>query len=705
MFVILNVLFNGAETTEKAKAKLTKDVNPLVPEFSSIFWAMVLVLLEGKDGDCTLWNGRDGIRLLDSVIKKDAFYLSAPEPCLKQKIALQLCYPKAKTKSLGLTVLKQCLVIREEDEAEPIEPPVMRESVPNKMAKAHNQCVRILPSLHVELLALLESIPAEELDTINEAEFLITRAGYSAARGADARSIIRYRMDGIECAVTQLASSLVFHPSQPDLMALLQWLHALAHTEFGPIIEEYASQNLVLHVVEAPPDELKAMNRKNKETYKRLRQHTQQLTSCMVFCTDALPVMEDMERLDSVDVFPWRLDSDYCGDSRERSPPPDAVEVPWTLPPVTGPRRSQRVRQKKTPQRAKNQRDIGVIQRPAQKDQHYEPACEDYIQKAWVHAVRIDATAVIFDCGNFVRIGIRHRKRQMLYLSSLIDIRTCKDPSYGSLWTALHIALASDAMKRLPLLENTLLAGAVSDEDPSSSSDEAMAAFMDTFPALAIFFRFDNLDSPAPLLLFRPDSERKERYGPKEYLKIIAYKRLGSGSVGDVYRAVIEPESSPSESLTKAGRSKGKGSVAKKSKDASEGLAQLPFILKIAPTHARARRLEHEVEVYRHLRGAGVSGIPNAGHPLGRRMDSDKKVDLSAEAGTALKSVLTAMHEAGVLHRDVRSWNIMEDDLGQRDSEDYRPSKERLDRFIAGEFVDKDAIIGADDLRRRIAPK
>ncbi len=179
-----------------------------------------------------------------------------------------------------------------------------------------------------------------------------------------------------------------------------------------------------------------------------------------------------------------------------------------------------------------------------------------------------------------------------------------------------------------------------------------MAAFMDTFPALAIFFRFDNLDSPAPLLLFRPDSERKERYGPKEYLKIIAYKRLGSGSVGDVYRAVIEPESSPSESLTKAGRSKGKGSVAKKSKDASEGLAQLPFILKIAPTHARARRLEHEVEVYRHLRGAGVSGIPSllsyregvnadmralllsdAGHPLGRRMDSDKKVDLSPEAG------------------------------------------------------------------------
>ncbi|KAF8892859.1 hypothetical protein CPB85DRAFT_229749 [Mucidula mucida] len=618
--------------------------------------------------------------------------------------------------------------------------------------------VRVRPSLHVELISVLESVSGK-LDTVEDTRLSIRDAGYNAAKGADARSIIRYRMDGFEDAVTQLASSLVIHPSQPELMALLQTLHAPARTrtEFGPIVEEYASQNIVLHVVVPPPDEFEVMNRKNKETYKRLRQHTQQLTSCMVFCTDALPVMEDMERLDSVDVFPWRLDSDYCGDARERSPPPDAVEVPWTLPPMTGPRRSQRVRQKTAPERAQNQCDIGVVQRPPQKDPRYEPACEDYIQKAWVHAVRIDATAVIFDCGNFVRIGIRHRKRQTLYLSSLIDIRTCKDPSYGSLWTALHIALASDAMKRLPLLENTLLgkrksmfdepqrvrkkskAGAVSDEDPSSPSDEAMAAFMDTFPALAIFFRFDNLDSPAPLLLFRPDSERKERYGPKEYLKIIAYKRLGSGSVGDVYRAVIEPESSPSDaygSLTKAGRSKGKGSVAKKPKDPSEELAQRPFILKIAPTRARARRLEHEVEVYRHLRSAGVSGIPSllsyregvnadlralllsdAGHPLGRRMDSDKKVDLSTEAGTALKSILTAMHEAGVLHRDVRSWNIMEDDLGQvrftdfdrssfrGTSEDYQAEQERLDRFIAGEFVDKDAIIGADDLRRRIAPK
>ncbi|KAF8891160.1 hypothetical protein CPB85DRAFT_1257843 [Mucidula mucida] len=181
-----------------------------------------------------------------------------------------------------------------------------------------------------------------------------------------------------------------------------------------------------------------------------------------------------------------------------------------------------------------------------------------------------------------------------------------------------------------------------------------MTAFMDTFPALVIFFRFDNLNSPAPLLLLQPYSERKERYGPKEYLKIIAYKQLGLGSVGD------------------AGWSKGKGSVAKQLKDTSQGLPQLLFILKLAATHARARHLEHKVEVYWHLRGAGVSGIPSlllyrkgvnanlhalllsdAGHPLGCQMDSNKKVNLSPEAGTALKLIPTAMHEANILHCNV----------------------------------------------------
>ncbi|KAF9040219.1 hypothetical protein BDZ89DRAFT_1060638 [Hymenopellis radicata] len=609
--------------------------------------------------------------------------------------------------------------------------------------------VELLPFLHTEVFAGLNSF-SKELDALRDPQFRLPFWASTMTRGAGASDIIGYRFECVESAPTKIASSLAFHPSEPDLWGWLRWINALVKTTSSLIVQDYASQNLLLEVAPPPPDELETFSRKHRDLLKRLRTHTALLTSCMVFCTDALPLMEEMERLGSMDVFPWRFDSDYSSDSREKTPPPDATEVPWTLPKSTGPRRSRRVRYQDVLKPAHTLQDIGVIERPEQNDSRYKPACDDYVQKAWVAAVRNDATAIIFDCGNFLRIGVRHRERQTLFLSSLIDIRTCKDPSYGGLWTALHVAIASDAMQRLPLLENALLGKRKStvelephrpskaskiDDPPSGGEellliDKAMAAYMDKFPVLAVFFRFDYLDSPAPLLLFQPDSERKTRYEPTEYLKVIAYKQLGSGSVG------TPPTEKTKGSSTKAGRSskptKGK---AKGAKPSSDSLTHRPFILKVAPTDTRARRLQHEVQVYRHLHDAGVSGIPSvlsyregvnadlrvlmlsdAGRSLGYRMDSDKKVDLSAEAGAELKSILTAIHEAGVLHRDVRSWNIMEDDFGRvrftdfdRSSfrgtgEDYQAEKERLDRFIAGEFVDKDDIIGADDLRRHRAP-
>ncbi|KAF8891165.1 hypothetical protein CPB85DRAFT_1441057 [Mucidula mucida] len=597
--------------------------------------------------------------------------------------------------------------------------------------------VKLLPLLQTEMFAGLDSF-SKELDALEDTDFGIPFRASTMTR-VDAPAIIRYRSDGIEAAVTQIASSLVFHPSEPDLWQWLRWTKAPAKTMSSLIDQDYASQNLLLQVAPPPPDEVETFSRKHRNLLERLRRNTALLTSYMVFCTDALPLMKDMDRLGSMDVFPWRFDSEYSASgSREKALPPDASEVPYTLPKSTGPRRSRRVRYQEVPKPANNPQDIGVNERPGQKDTRYQPVCDDYVQKAWVAAVRNDATAVLFDCGNFLRIGIRHRERQTLYLSSLIDIRTCKDPTYGGIWTALHVAIAADAVQRLPLLENTVLGKrkstfelephcpikAAKTHNPTSaqeellSIDKAMAAYMEKFPVLAVFFRFDYLDSPAPLLLFSPDSKRKMRYEPTEYLKVIAYKQLGSGSVKGP--------------VNKAGRSKGK---AKPAKATSESLPHRPFILKVAPTDTRARRLQHEAQVYRHLHDKGVSGIPSvlsyregvnadlrvlmlsdAGRSLGYRMDSDKKVDLSAEAGVELKSILTAIHEAGVLHRDVRSWNIMEDDFGRvrftdfdrssfrGTSEDYQAEQERLDRFIAGEFVDKDDIIGADDLRRRTEP-
>ncbi|TFK71948.1 hypothetical protein BDN72DRAFT_876799 [Pluteus cervinus] len=67
---------------------------------------------------------------------------------------------------------------------------------------------------------------------------------------------------------------------------------------------------------------------------------------------------------------------------------------------------------------------------------------------AWHQAVIEDATVIVFHCGNFERIGIRHRKTQTLILSSLIEVSKCQDPAYGELHVGLMLAAVQDALDR-----------------------------------------------------------------------------------------------------------------------------------------------------------------------------------------------------------------------------------------------------------------
>jgi len=67
--------------------------------------------------------------------------------------------------------------------------------------------------------------------------------------------------------------------------------------------------------------------------------------------------------------------------------------------------------------------------------------------QAWSQSVRDDSTLVIFHCGNFERIGVRHRKSQTLYLSEIIDVPNC-DPSYFKLHVGLYITAIRDCIDR-----------------------------------------------------------------------------------------------------------------------------------------------------------------------------------------------------------------------------------------------------------------
>lgn len=133
------------------------------------------------------------------------------------------------------------------------------------------------------------------------------------------------------------------------------------------------------------------------------------------------------------------------------------------------------------------------------------------------------------------------------------------------------------------------------------------------------------LDSPAPVLLWRPEAERREKYKSSDYVSIVLDGRLGTGATGSVYRAVIEPDAS-----------------SRRPKYSS-------FVVKVASTVKTAKRLRHEYEIYLHLQKKKVRGIPLAmgfyetkevglailvlshvGQPLGQRMDkTTKKVEVS----------------------------------------------------------------------------
>lgn len=137
----------------------------------------------------------------------------------------------------------------------------------------------------------------------------------------------------------------------------------------------------------------------------------------------------------------------------------------------------------------------------------------------------------------------------------------------------------------------------------------------------AVTLQFGLLDSPAPTVLSTADADVAN---VKEYLNIVLDGKLGAGSTGDAYNAVIGPDGS------------------------SRAPKYTPFVVKMATTRYKMRRLKHEYGIYTRLQKAGVKGIPMAmgffestsatmaimilshvGRPLGLQMNEDKGVKLS----------------------------------------------------------------------------
>lgn len=71
-----------------------------------------------------------------------------------------------------------------------------------------------------------------------------------------------------------------------------------------------------------------------------------------------------------------------------------------------------------------------------------------------------DTTFIVFHCGTYERIGVRHRETGTLFLSDLIDVHNCRDPRYSKVQAGLYLLVIRDLMERVRALRGMV-------QDPS----------------------------------------------------------------------------------------------------------------------------------------------------------------------------------------------------------------------------------------------
>ncbi|CAA7267693.1 unnamed protein product [Cyclocybe aegerita] len=337
----------------------------------------------------------------------------------------------------------------------------------------------------------------------------------------------------------------------------------------------------------------------------------------------------------------------------------------------------------------------------------YVPSATQYIQHAWARAAMTDSTFIIFHCGRYERIGIRHRKTQTLYLSELVDTVLSSDPAYRALHIGLHLAIVKDLLdrktfhpvessvedrfkrrrgsrpeddvqrKRQKLDSETTKGGNSTDALKIGDVDTPQLAEELESRMLALFYLdYDCYRSPAPSSFhrvapscsfvssaesFKPP-KRKSAYKPVQYFTLVLGPPLAEGAVGVGH---------PAETIFV---STSRGSIRNDN-----------LMVKLAFGEAEREKMWHEYRIYQHMwRNKDIKGIVKVygmfqdaetgtlallmeyGGTSATRREAARtgQVDvlhLTSDERDSLEIALTSTHEAGVVHGDVRSDNILVD--------------------------------------------
>ncbi|KAF9020971.1 hypothetical protein BDZ89DRAFT_1071891 [Hymenopellis radicata] len=602
--------------------------------------------------------------------------------------------------------------------------------------------VKLLPTLVDDLALLVTSKYKDALDRIPLDLFAYDEYYYASAENSDARAVHFIREIGISMTCAHIASCVLIHPDEPRIKPVLHWgvsrsLEPPSDSEQD--MDRFLIQHLALrvadHVVGTHDSHSRpsypAPSAATQTRMTALYENSRVLTVAMLFDTSAHHLLADMEDLAAQETFSWELASECTG---KQIPAPasmkhiDAPKYPWTIPAASLASISDALdssmlrrtdRRNASIRRAPEPGHVKPVARTTSAKDGYVPRAKDYVQRAWANAVKLDSSTMIWDCGNFLRIGIRHRESQTLYLSDLIDVRTCTDPAYGKIWLGLHLAIVSDALERLPILERQrhLPRGVKrtfnDDGAPAAQSAEkrkqatkkrritaenSVRSLLSSHIA-AFYFQTSQYDSPAPALFYHADDEIRDSYSPSEYVMIVLDSRLGTGGTGTVFRACIEPDASSSKPKYCA-----------------------PFVVKFAYSSKDVVRLRHEYAVrygiprllgfYEAFDQDDMAAliVAHAGRPLGELLDENHKIYLKPSEIESLKETLDKIHAAGAVHRDIRSWNMMVDSSGDMfiadfdrasfngSEHDLEKETQRFQAFVAGEYVDARPVVGDDDL-------
>ncbi|TFK65908.1 hypothetical protein BDN72DRAFT_900312 [Pluteus cervinus] len=452
-------------------------------------------------------------------------------------------------------------------------------------------------------------------------------------------------------------------------------------------------------------------------------------------------VLKDLDRLTALPSIPsptCRVRG-YPINIDSRPTPCDAQTTPWTLP-TRESEDEAALETNETPNSGAVAGNDGTIFPTSSRstfEQDGVPTPEALIHHVWRVSVTHDTTVIVMVCGNYERIGIRHRASRTLYLSNLIDLT---NPGYGKLHLGIQMSAVDDALQRyrqshqnqpehavavkIEYRETSLDRGEVDSDTSQShkpSDSQAVAAEAETRkrscspddvedsgpprkrqkvpeltqvhvpsssdcsdvqvlweevakrPILLVRCSMNGLNSSIPACCLRkgvplspslgePSGatyDLQGSYKPSEYFVLTLLSKHGRGATAQVYLAEME--------ITLPGGHKIMRSVA----------------VKIVLHEEERRRLQHEYEVYKHLWTHKVKRIPEVyglfedidematvlvmervGPTFRQRYPVTKEnegilTDVSSSEKLECISIVQEMHDAGVVHSDLRAENLV----------------------------------------------